>query len=42
VGMDRNAAAVAAFAWIAANVDSSFERIPEDQRAEEPRTAPKR
>ncbi|MEP6769773.1 MAG: M20/M25/M40 family metallo-hydrolase [Acidobacteriota bacterium] len=35
--MDRNAAAVAAFAWTAASVDPPFERIPEDKRAEPPR-----
>ncbi len=33
--MDRNAAAVAAFAWVAASLDIPFEKIPADRRAEE-------
>ena len=33
--MDRNAAAVAAFAWVAASLDAPFEKIPADRREEE-------
>ncbi|MEO8192032.1 MAG: M28 family peptidase [Acidobacteriota bacterium] len=35
--MDRNAAAVAAFAWTAASVAAPFDRIPEDKRTDPPR-----
>ncbi|MEO8433150.1 MAG: M28 family peptidase [Acidobacteriota bacterium] len=35
--MDRNAAAVAAFAWVAANLDSPFEKIPAEKREDPPK-----
>ena len=34
-GMDVNAAAAAAFAWVAASVEAAFEKIPADKREDE-------
>ena len=34
-GMDANAAGAAAFAWVAASIDPTFEKIPADKREDE-------